>query len=71
MSKRNNERVLSDRDAAAYIGMSKSWLRHSRINGNTDAPPFVKIGRSVRYLRDDLDQWLEGRRQTATVQSCR
>lgn len=22
------------------------------------APPFIKIGRAVRYLREDLDQWL-------------
>jgi predicted DNA-binding transcriptional regulator AlpA len=25
----------------------------------TPAPPFIKIGRAVRYLREDLDAWLE------------
>jgi predicted DNA-binding transcriptional regulator AlpA len=42
--------------------MSRSFLRQARMEGNRDnrtsAPPFIKIGRSVRYLREDLDQWL-------------
>jgi predicted DNA-binding transcriptional regulator AlpA len=25
----------------------------------TPAPPFIKIGRSVRYLKEDLDSWLD------------
>jgi len=33
------------------------------MDGNRDkrtpAPPFIKIGRSVRYLREDLDNWLD------------
>ena len=60
-------RTLNDREAASYIGMSESWLRQSRVSGNLDAPPFIKIGRAVRYLRDDLDLWLEGRRCVSTV----
>lgn len=62
------KRALSDPEAALYIGMSRSWLRQSRINGRRDAPPFVKIGRSVRYLRDDLDCWLEQCRRHSTVE---
>jgi predicted DNA-binding transcriptional regulator AlpA len=57
------ERAMQDRDAARYIGMSVSFLKQSRMNGDrenhTPGPPYVKIGRSVRYLRDDLDRWLE------------
>ena len=55
-------RALSEIEAARYIGMSRSFLAQSRMDGNRDnrtpAPPFIKIGRSVRYLREDLDQWL-------------
>ena len=55
-------RALSEKEAATYICMSRSFLRQARMEGNrenrTPAPPFVKIGRSVRYLREDLDQWL-------------
>lgn len=55
-------RALSENQAANYIGMSRSYLAQSRMEGNRDkrtpAPPFIKIGRSVRYLREDLDDWL-------------
>lgn len=59
--------TLKDSEAAKYIGMSESWLRQARMNGNPDAPPFLKIGRAVRYLQDDLDAWLESRRRTSSV----
>lgn len=56
------KRALSEIETAEYIGMSRSFLRQSRMDGcregRTPAPPFIKIGRSVRYLREDLDNWL-------------
>ncbi len=67
MEPTTRSRTLPDREAAIYIGMSESWLRQSRVTGNPDAPPFLKIGRSVRYLRSDLDIWLEQRRRRATI----
>ena len=60
-------RAFNEVDASRYIGMSISFLRQSRMDGiresRTPGPPFVKIGRAVRYLRDDLDTWLESYRQ--------
>jgi predicted DNA-binding transcriptional regulator AlpA len=57
------KRVLSEIETSQYIGMSRSFLRQSRMEGNRDnrtpAPPFIKIGRSVRYLKEDLDQGLD------------
>ncbi len=67
MKPTTRSRTLPDREAAIYIGMSESWLRQSRVTGNPDAPPFLKIGRSVRYLRSDLDIWLERQRRRATI----
>ena len=67
MEPTTRSQTLPDREAAIYIGMSESWLRQSRVTGNPDAPPFLKIGRSVRYLRADLDIWLEHRRRRATI----
>ena len=62
-----HQRVLRDPEAAHYIGMSESFLRQSRMDGmrenHTPGPPFVKIGRAVRYLVADLDAWLEKFRQ--------
>ncbi len=60
-------KALTEIEATQYIGMSRSWLAQARTTGNPDAPPFLKIGRCVRYLREDLDRWLEGRRQTNTL----
>lgn len=62
MNNSTNKRALSELEAAAYIGMSRSFLAQSRMDGlrdnRTPAPPFIKIGRSVRYLQEDLDNWL-------------
>ena len=56
-------RAFSENEAAGYIGMSRSYLAQARMEGHRDkrtpAPPFIKIGRSVRYLREDLDRWLD------------
>ena len=56
-------RALSELETAKYIGMSRSYLAQARMDGQrtnrTPAPPFIKIGRSVRYLREDLDIWLD------------
>jgi len=53
---------FSEADTAEYIGMSRSFLRQARMNGDRPGrvagPPFLKIGRSVRYLRKDLEEWL-------------
>lgn len=67
MTENINPRVFTDKDAARYIGMSESWLRISRMAGNPDAPPFLKIGRSVRYLQEDLDTWLLRQRRVNTL----
>ena len=62
-SELTQKRAYTEQETATYIGMSRSFLRQSRMEGHrknrTDAPPFIKIGRAVRYLKEDLDQWLE------------
>lgn len=70
-----NKRALSEIEASEYIGMSRSFLRQSRMDGNrenrTPAPPFLKIGRSVRYLKEDLDNWLNSfTKQTHCLEVC-
>lgn len=57
------KQAFTEREAAQYICMSRSFLAQARMEGHratrTPAPPFIKIGRAVRYLRKDLDQWLD------------
>jgi predicted DNA-binding transcriptional regulator AlpA len=55
--------AFSETEASEYIGMSRSYLRQARSNGDrpgrTPAPPYVRIGRTIRYRQVDLDTWLE------------
>jgi predicted DNA-binding transcriptional regulator AlpA len=64
-----NNKVLNDVETSKYIGMSTSWLRMARCTGNPDAPPFIKIGRSVRYRLNDLDAWLNSRVKYNTLEA--
>ena len=62
-----SQRTLSHNDAAEYLGVSVSFLRQARCYGDrvgrTPGPPYVKLGRTVRYLITDLDRYLETHRQ--------
>lgn len=53
---------LTEAEAAEYIGMSRSFLRQDRMHGvrvnRTPGPSFVRLGKTIRYLKADLDQWL-------------
>lgn len=55
--------ILTEGEAAKYIGMSKSFLNADRSNGprknRTKGPAYLKLGRSVRYQKNDLDEWLK------------
>lgn len=60
------KKALNEIETARYIGMSRSYLRQDRMNGvrdnRTPGPRWVKIGRQVRYLVEDLDDWLNQHR---------
>ena len=62
----NRPVFLNEEQAAERMGMSVAFLRMARLRGNvgnrTPAPPYYKIGRSVRYDEADLEQWLAERR---------
>ena len=57
---------LDAKNAATYCGMSVKTLAMKRCDGT--GPRFVKPGR-VFYFRDDLDEWLGGKRATSTAQA--
>ena len=54
--------VLTEKEAAKYIRMSRSFLSQDRMNGyregRTPGPKYMKLGRAIRYHRQDLDEWL-------------
>lgn len=51
---------ICERDAARYIGMSVAYMRQARMHGR--GPAYVKLGRSVRYFRADLDRFIADHR---------
>lgn len=55
----NIENVLLKRDAAArYLGLKPQTLA-VWVTRQADGPAYVKLGRSVRYRKSDLDAWIE------------
>jgi hypothetical protein len=48
--------LFTEEQAALYLTRSVSSLRRDRKRGT--GPGFVKIGRSVRYLRSELDRFI-------------
>jgi hypothetical protein len=59
-----SRRRLSVQSAAAYLGVSPSFLNKARCRG--DGPPFAKIGRRVLYDAAVLDGWVEARGRLST-----
>ena len=61
-----DRRGFGEAQAADYIGWSRSFLRQDRMSGprknRTPGPPFIRKGRRITYLKDDLDAWLEQHR---------
>ena len=59
-------RLLTDPEAAAYLGMSISFLRQGRMEGRranrSPGPPFIRMGKAIRYDIQDLDAWLAANR---------
>lgn len=51
------------RQAATYVGLSKSNLDKMRCYGG--GPAYIKLGNSVIYRTEDLDTWLAGNRRVS------
>ena len=58
--------LITTAEAARRIGMSAYWLKASRFRPELAGPPFVKIGRSVRYDLRDLEDWIVERKFRGT-----
>jgi len=44
--------------------VSTSWLAKARMRG--DGPPYIRIGRSIRYAEAALIQWMKSRQRLST-----
>lgn len=55
--------LLTENEAAAFLDTTAGTLQVWRSTGRYGIP-FVKIGRSVRYKRADLEAWIASRTRT-------
>ncbi|EHJ48871.1 hypothetical protein DFW101_2869 [Solidesulfovibrio carbinoliphilus subsp. oakridgensis] len=51
-----HSQIFGEKEAAAYAKVSVKTLQARRAAHK--APPYLKVGRSVRYLKEDLDAFL-------------
>jgi excisionase family DNA binding protein len=54
-------KLMSADELAELLGVPRRTLGQWRYTG--DGPAYVKVGRHVRYRREDVDQWIESRTQ--------
>jgi predicted DNA-binding transcriptional regulator AlpA len=55
---------ISPKQTARKLNVSLSWLAKRRADG--DGPPFVKLGRAVRYPLSSLEQWVKIHQRIST-----
>lgn len=56
-----SKKLLTERETAQYLNVSASWLRCSRAERNPSSPPFIRLGRAIRYDVDLLNLFLKER----------
>jgi predicted DNA-binding transcriptional regulator AlpA len=59
-----DQRLVRTGEAAAYLGLSASYLNKLRVQGC--GPVFIKLSRAVRYRQADLEAWLSSRQHSST-----
>lgn len=60
-------RWLRTKEAAAYVGLSKSTLEKLRVTG--DGPEYAALGRVIVYQIQDLDEWISAHKRRSTSDS--
>ena len=56
------DQMMTEDVVSAILNVSTSWLAKARMRG--EGPPFIKVGRLVRYF--PLGPWLAGQRRSST-----
>ncbi|MEO0464939.1 MAG: helix-turn-helix domain-containing protein [Pseudomonadota bacterium] len=63
----NDKRLISTDEAAALLGLSPRTLEALRFR--REGPPYVKLGRAVRYDLGELEDWIASNRVEPTEAS--
>lgn len=59
-----NSTIMRPPEAATYLTLSVQRLAKLRLEGT--GTKFVKAGRSILYVRENLDEWLRARVRQST-----
>ena len=59
---KSSEHLLTPEEAAEILRVKLSWLYQHTRRRTQDRIPFVKIGRYLRFRKQDLAAYIEGRR---------
>jgi helix-turn-helix protein len=57
--------LLTAKEAATHLKVSQSWLAKARMRG--DGPPYICVGRSIRYPVPWLNRWKNSRQRLSTA----
>ena len=60
-----SDRLYTAQEVADFLCVSLSYVRHLSLRGEI---AYIKVGRAVRYSRDDIDRWVAGRRMPARTE---
>lgn len=58
--------ILDQKRVASLLGISTRTLERYRVSGT--GPRYVKLGKLVRYLKTDIDAWIEQNISGSTAQ---
>ncbi len=56
--------ILDQKRVASLLGISTRTLERYRVSGT--GPRYVKLGKLVRYLKTDIDAWIQQNLSAAT-----
>ena len=56
--------LMTPNEAANVLKVSLSWLAKARMRG--DGPPYIRVGRSIRYAEAALIQWMKSKQRSST-----
>ena len=59
--------LVDEKAMAAQLGVQVKTCQTWRVKGY--GPPFIKIGRLVKYLQSDIQTWIESQRRQSTSEA--
>jgi excisionase family DNA binding protein len=65
-----SDRLMTRKEVAAMLQVEPNTIQRWHWKGQ-DAPPFIKIGRSVRYWKSEVEAWVERNSTQANTKTLR